>query len=123
MKTPSMDETIFDAVLTRAFADAVAEELAEIERDCPASETVDYPEKYRKIERKAYRNRWGKSGGFRWSRGMKRAAAWILVVGLAGGALVMAVPGGCDPPGLEGRGGRGNFAPDFCPGCDPAPNQ
>lgn len=88
MKTPSMDETIFDAVLTRAFADAAEAELAEIERDCP--QTVDYPEKYRKIERKAYRKRWG--GGFRWTRTMQRAAAWILVIGLAGGALLMMVP-------------------------------
>ena len=90
MKNPSMEQTIFDAVLTRAFADAVAEELAEIERDCPAVDAVDYPEKYRKIERKAYRKRWG--GGFRMSRTMQRAAAWILAIGLAGGALVMAVP-------------------------------
>jgi len=90
MKNPSMEETIFDAVLTRAFADAFAEELAEMERDCPAAETADYPEKYRKIERKAYRKRWG--GGFRLSRGMKRAAAWILAVGITGGVLVMAVP-------------------------------
>lgn len=89
MKNPSMEETIFDAVLTRAFADAFTEELAELERDCP--ETVDYPENYRKIERKAYRKRWG-HGGFRWTHGMKRAAAWILAVGIAGGMLVMAVP-------------------------------
>ncbi len=89
MKNPSMEQTIFEAVLTRAFADAVTEELAEIERDCP--ETVDYSEKYRKIERKAYRKRWG-SGGFRGSRTMQRAAVWILAVGLAGGVLVMTVP-------------------------------
>ncbi len=89
MKNPSMEETIFEAVLTRAFADAAAEELAELERDCPAE--VEYPEKYRKIERKAYRKRWG-SGGFRWSQTMQRAAVWILAVGLVGGALVMTVP-------------------------------
>lgn len=91
MKNPSMEETIFDAVLTRAFADAFTEELAELERDCP--ETVDYPENYRKIERKAYRKRWG--GGFRrsrWNRTMQRAAAWILVIGLTGGMLVMMIP-------------------------------
>ncbi len=88
MMDPTMEETIFDAVLTRAFADAVTEELTELERDCP--ETVDYPEKYRKIERKAYRKRWG--GRFRMSRTMQRAAAWILVVGLTGGMLVMMIP-------------------------------
>jgi len=88
MKNPAMEEAIFDAVLTRAFADAVAEELAELERDCP--ETVDYPENYRKIERKAYRKRWG--GGFRWTRTMQCAAAWILVIGLTGGMLVMMIP-------------------------------
>lgn len=91
MKNPSMEETIFDAVLTRAFADAFTEELAELERDCP--ETMDYPENYRKIERKAYRKRWG--GGFRrsrWNRTMQRAAAWVLVIGLTGGMLVMMIP-------------------------------
>lgn len=93
MSKPALDYAVFDAVLTRAFTDAVTEELCTIESICPRN--VQLSGKYRKIERKAYR-KWEKEYGetdvFRWIRSLRRVAVWVLIAGILGLTLVFAVP-------------------------------
>lgn len=92
MRKPSLDHAFFDAVLTRAFTDAVTEELCAMEQVCPRD--VQLSEKYRRIERKAYR-KWEKANGepdLQWIPSLRRVAVWVLIAGFLGLTLAFAVP-------------------------------
>ena len=88
MINKSVDNAVFDAVLRKAFTEAFAREVAEIEAQPSAAESL--PEKYRKAERKYYNKRMKQSSGTHVV--LRKIAACILICLSVGFAALMAIP-------------------------------
>ena len=88
MINKSVDNAVFDAILRKAFTEAFAREVAEIEAQPSASETL--PEKYRRAERKYYNKKMKQSSGT--YAMLRKIAACILICLSVGFAALMAIP-------------------------------
>ena len=88
MINKSVDNAVFDAVLQKAFTEAFAREVAEIEAQPSASEAL--LEKYRRAERKYYNKRMKQSSGTHVV--LRKIAACILICMSVGFAALMAIP-------------------------------
>ena len=83
-----VDNAVFDAVLRKAFTEAFAREVAEIEAQPSAAESL--PEKYRRAERKYYNKKMKQSSGT--YAVLRKIAACILICLSVGFAALMAIP-------------------------------
>lgn len=88
MINKSVDNAVFDAVLRKAFTEAFAREVAEIEAQPSAAESL--PEKYRRAERRYYNKKMKKSSGT--YAVLRKIAACILICLSVGFAALMAIP-------------------------------
>ena len=88
MINKSVDNAVFDAILRKAFTEAFAREVAEIEAQPSASEAL--PEKYRRAERKYYNTRMKQSSGTHVV--LRKIAACILICMSVGFVALMAIP-------------------------------
>lgn len=88
MINKSVDNAVFDAVLRKAFTEAFAREVAEIEAQPSAAESL--PEKYRREERKYYNKKMKQSSGT--YKVLRKIAACILICLSVGFAALMAIP-------------------------------
>lgn len=88
MINKSVDNAVFDAVLRKAFTEAFAREVAEIEAQPSAAESL--PEKYRMAERRYYNKKMKKSSGT--YAVLRKIAACILICLSVGFAALMAIP-------------------------------
>jgi len=88
MINKSVDNAVFDAVLRKAFTEAFAREVAEIEAQPSAAESL--PEKYRRAERRYY-NKKMKQSSVTYAV-LRKIAACILICLSVGFATLMAIP-------------------------------
>ena len=88
MINKSVDNAVFDAILRKAFTEAFEREVAEIEAQPSAPETI--PEKYRRAERKYYSKKMKQSSGT--YAVLRKIAACILICLSVGFAALMAIP-------------------------------
>lgn len=88
MINKSVDNAVFDAILRKAFTEAFAREVAEIEAQPSAAESL--PEKYRRAERKYYNKKMKQSSGT--YAVLRKIAACILICLSVGFAALMAIP-------------------------------
>ena len=88
MINKSVDNAVFDAVLRKAFTEAFAREVAEIEAQPSAAESL--PEKYRKAERKYYNKKMRRSSGA--YAVLRKVVACMLICLSVGFAALMAIP-------------------------------
>lgn len=88
MINKSVDNAVFDAILRKAFTEAFEREVAEIEAQPSAAESL--PEKYRKAERKYYNKKMKQSSGT--YAVLRKIAACILICLSVGFATLMAIP-------------------------------
>lgn len=88
MINKSVDNAVFDAVLRKAFTEAFAREVAEIEAQPSAAESL--PEKYRRAERRYYNKKMKKSSVI--YAVLRKIAACILICLSVGFATLMAIP-------------------------------
>lgn len=88
MINKSVDNAVFDAILRKAFTEAFAREVAEIEAQPSAAESL--PEKYRRAERRYYNKKMKKSSVT--YAVLRKIAACILICLSVGFAALMAIP-------------------------------
>lgn len=91
MSRNDRDNALFDAILTKAFADAARKEFEEAERE-PIEKVTLTPE-HIKEERKAYEAR--KNSALKRSaliKHLKRAVACLLLAGIIGMGITLAIP-------------------------------
>ena len=88
MINKSVDNAVFDAILRKAFTEAFAREVAEIEAQPSAAESL--PEKYRRAERRYYNKKMKKSSVI--YAVLRKIAACILICLSVGFAALMAIP-------------------------------
>ena len=88
MINKSVDNAVFDAILRKAFTEAFEREVAEIEAQPSAAESL--PEKYRRAERKYYNKKMKQSSGT--YKVLRKIAACILICLSVGFAALMAIP-------------------------------
>ena len=90
----SVDDAILDAILAKAFEEAAARDLAELETNtdaCPA-----YPEEFRKIERRRYNKVKRSSATHKMRTGlthtMKRVVSFVLIIGFVSFCVMLSAP-------------------------------
>ena len=88
MINKSVDNAVFDAILRKAFTEAFEREVAEIEAQPSAAESL--PEKYRRAERKYYNKKMKPSSGT--YKVLRKIAACILICLSVGFAALMTIP-------------------------------
>lgn len=91
MINKSVDESIFEAVLAQAFLEASEKDLEQIIKE--GQKTLEYSEKFQKIERKKYDKicRETYTTPF-WVTSLKRAASFILIIGFTCSIIMFSAP-------------------------------
>ena len=91
MINKSVDESIFEAVLAHAFLEASEKDLEQIIKE--GQKTLEYSEKFQKIERKKYDKicRETYTTPF-WVTSLKRAASFILIIGFTCSIIMFSAP-------------------------------